>query len=562
MPPYIDLTPRPEQKSLSDLESNIRQGRIKIPRFQRDFVWNKQQAAALLDSILKGYPVGTFILWRTRDRLREVRNIGDIPLPPAPDGDVVNYVLDGQQRLTSLMASLWGVTVDRDDGAPTDFRELWVDLSAESSSPWVVGEVDASRPNDYISVYDLHTRDFTFLASFAEHHHGRLSALSAKLRSYQFSIIAVDDAPMDVATEIFTRINITGRRLSLFEIMVAKTFSESLSFDLSHEMDVLMEELAEYRYDTVANSTVLQLVSAILEGDCTAKTTLNLAKEPFIQEWPRTVEALRTAVDYFRQRYRIPVSQLLPYNALLVPFGYYFRKWGDSVPSRRQEELLEDFFWRASLGARYSLTVEQRLGQDIRRIDQILEGEEPSYTWGVDLTTDFIRRNGYFRATRSYVKAILVVLANHAPLRFSDNALVTVSNESLKRANSRNYHHIFPRAYLRRQGIDDYAANHVANIAFVDADSNMRLIRDKAPSKYFREFQKANRELASNTSNSHLFELDETIWRNDYEGFLEVRLARIRDWLRLRLIPREGDSMHHEANLEDDDPADLAGMVN
>src|SRR5690606_1656730 len=147
MPPYVDLTPRPEQKSLSDLESNIRQGRIKIPRFQRDFVWNKQQAAALLDSILKGYPVGTFILWRTRDRLREVRNIGGITLPPAPDGDVVNYVLDGQQRLTSLMASLWGVTVDRDVGAPTNFLELWVDLSAESSSPWVVGELDASRPN-------------------------------------------------------------------------------------------------------------------------------------------------------------------------------------------------------------------------------------------------------------------------------------------------------------------------------------------------------------------------------------------------------------------------------
>ena len=251
MAPYTGLTPRPQQQSLNELESSIRQGRIKIPRFQRDFVWTKQQAATLLDSVLKGYPVGTFILWRTRDRLREVRNIGDIDLPPAPDGDVVNYVLDGQQRLTSLMASLWGATVER-DGHPTNFLELWADLAADLASPWVVGEIDVARPEDFISIYDLHTRDFAFLASLPERHHARLSTLSSKLNSYQFSIIAVDDAPIDVATEIFTRINITGRRLAC-----SRSWSPDVQrsgFDLSLEMDKLMEELSDV-YDTVAHST-------------------------------------------------------------------------------------------------------------------------------------------------------------------------------------------------------------------------------------------------------------------------------------------------------------------
>ncbi len=79
-------------------------GQLKIPMFQRDFVWTTAQTASLLDSIVKGYPIGTFILWKTRDAMRHFRNIGNVELPEPPTGDAVQYVLDGQQRITSLYA--------------------------------------------------------------------------------------------------------------------------------------------------------------------------------------------------------------------------------------------------------------------------------------------------------------------------------------------------------------------------------------------------------------------------------------------------------------------------
>src|SRR5262245_11087190 len=101
--------PSPHSMSLTTLSVEIEKGTVKIPQFQREFVWSKQKSAELLDSILKGYPIGTFIFWKTTEELRTIRNIGGIDLPKTPKGDYIQYVLDGQQRLTSLFAAVKGL---------------------------------------------------------------------------------------------------------------------------------------------------------------------------------------------------------------------------------------------------------------------------------------------------------------------------------------------------------------------------------------------------------------------------------------------------------------------
>ena len=94
--------PETHTKNFSTLFSDIEKGIIKVPQFQRDFVWSREKSAKLIDSVIKGYPIGTFIIWKTKETLRTVRNIGGIEFPETPKGDFVEYVLDGQQRITSI----------------------------------------------------------------------------------------------------------------------------------------------------------------------------------------------------------------------------------------------------------------------------------------------------------------------------------------------------------------------------------------------------------------------------------------------------------------------------
>lgn len=139
-------------------------------------------------------------------------------------------------------------------------------------------------------------------------------------------------------------------------------------------------------------------------------------------------------------------------------------------------------------------------------MDTILAGKLPKYDYGVDTSPEFLQQNGWFRTSRAYVKAILCLLASKHPKSFVDGSDVSISNDCLKRANSRNYHHFFPKGFLRKQGDDEWA-NHVVNITIVDEDMNKRLIRDKAPSVYMREFRKKNAELEA-TMKSHFIGLE------------------------------------------------------
>ena len=165
--------PEPQSSNLSSLVNDIERGLVKIPQFQRDFVWRKQKAAKLLDSIVKGYPIGTFILWRTKESLRSVREIGGAELPQTPEGDFTQYVLDGQQRLTSLFAALKALLVRREGGVD-DFSQMYVDLTAIGDEDIVVADMTGKDPKNLIKLSDLLYGGLTFLAAYPSEHHTRI----------------------------------------------------------------------------------------------------------------------------------------------------------------------------------------------------------------------------------------------------------------------------------------------------------------------------------------------------------------------------------------------------
>ena len=160
--------PEPQTKTFSSLISAIEQGQIKIPQFQRDFVWTIQKSAGLIDSIVKGYPIGTFIFWRTKERLRSVKNIGMQVLPEPEQGDFVDYVLDGQQRLTSLFASLKGVTLTKENGKEDEFFKIFIDLESYESDQIVITDIEGRNEESLISILALLTGDFAVLASYSD----------------------------------------------------------------------------------------------------------------------------------------------------------------------------------------------------------------------------------------------------------------------------------------------------------------------------------------------------------------------------------------------------------
>ena len=540
----------------SDLLSEIETGQVKIPQFQRKFVWSIKDSAKLLDSIIKGYPIGTFIYWRTNERLRSVRNLGNITLPEPKSGEFVNYVLDGQQRLTSLYAALKGVKIGEEDGKFSDYSEIYVDLLAEDDEDVVTIEIEKRSSEQVIKLTDLMKGGYSIFKNYPEEFHEKLDYYRNVLTGYTFSIINLKNAQIDVATEVFTRLNVGGKSLSLFEIMVAKTYhifeaqtgvsEEEQIFDLAAKYEELSTELSSSHYDTIPSATILQVVSILLEKDCTRKTILKLDKMAFINIWDEAISCIKSSIDFFRS-YGIVVGRILPYNALLVPFSYFFYKQKHN-PTGEVKKRLEDFFWRASLGFRYSSGVEGKLVQDITKIDAIIAGELPKYEWGVIVNKEFIESNGWFSTGKSFTKAILCLYAKQKPKSFDNNLDVIIDNSWLKIASSKNYHHFFPKSWLAKNSkdLDYHFVNHIVNITIVDGFLNKNVIKAKSPATYMKTFSSKNDELEE-TMKTHFIDINKDgIWENDYGTFYDNRLKRIVKALNKLIIPQDTSNVELE----------------
>lgn len=537
------LRSKPDRIDIESIKYQIEQGELKVPQFQRDFVWSIESSAKLMDSIVKGYPIGAFTFWKTKDRLRSVKNIGGLSLPDSPSSDFVNYVLDGQQRITSIYACLKGVTIGN-----SDYSKLYINLMANEDDTIVILELGDLEDDEYISLKDLLEGNMSVIFSrFGSKPNiiDKITVYKERINKYSFSVIELQDAPLDIATEIFTRINTTGKSLSVFEIMCAKTYDECAQFDLFEKRKAQLEKWENVNYDTVPHQTVLQAISLCIQKSCRRRDILNLDKNEFIKAWNDVDKAFDDAIDYMKSFFGIPVSKLLPYDVLIVPVVYYFYNH-KTRPEGKNALRLQDYFWRCVLTKRFTEGVEGKLAVDCANvIDCILNDDDPDEKnlEPVDISFDNIKKNGVFSISSAYVKGLICILAAQHPKSFADGASVVIDNAWLSQSNSKNYHHFFPKAYMKKAQalIDEDLVNHIANITIVDGYLNKNVIKDKAPSNYMTKFKTDNAALSS-TMQTHLIDIDSFgIWNDDYSLFFEKRVKMIQEQLKNRLILKTYD---------------------
>jgi len=547
----MDHQPKPDAKKYSVLISDIEQGKVKVPKFQRDFVWDIDQTAKLLDSILKGYPIGTFILWETDQRINDIKNIGNFDLPEIEYGPV-QYVLDGQQRITSLFAAYKGASIQKvGEKKITNYKDIVVDLDPddETSDGNIVTTLSkAKRPLPLHDVLNFNHKKSKELEAqgFTGEDLDKIDAYKDAFSTYDFSIVTLRKNDIESAIEVFTRINTGGKVLTLFEIMSAKTYDEAANFDMQAKWEQFQKKLNDSKYENISPSVILQILSLIISEskECKRKTILGLEKADILAQWDAAISAIEKTIDHFRTVLRIPVSQLLPYDTLIVPFAYFFLKTG-KAPTGQQRKYLEELFWRSSLSLRYSSATESKLAADIKKVDLIIEGQRPLYPeFKLFINSPDDLRTTEFSTGNAICKSILCILAYHEPKDFDTNGKVLLDNSYLKIASSKNYHHFFPRAYVRKNGSDAETpyANSIVNITLVSAELNKKRIAAKAPSVYLGDFADENSEL-KHALKSHLIDLDgASVIQNDFTAFLKNRSEALFEEIQKRIEPSEASA--------------------
>ena len=425
------LQPDNHNKKYEALFVEIDSGQIKLPMFQREFVWEKNQSAKLIDSILKGFPIGTFIFWKTREELRSYKEVGNHTLPETPKGDYAQYILDGQQRITSLYAIRKGIRITK-DGKEIDYQDIFINLDHDPENDEQIVVTDRQQGKRYLSVHRALTHQLTDLMDeFPDKETlKQIDAYRTKLTTYDFSTITIKDYPIEVACEVFSRINTGGKALTVFEIMVAKTYDEAQGFDLAEQYELLRDGsdedkqcLTGAKFETLPESIIMQCVAAITLRAVRGRDILAIRRDAFIGNWEPMKASLFMAIDFIRSELRVPVSQLVPYPAVLVPLAYFFHKTGNKKPGNEKVRLLEQFFYWVGLTERYSSATESKLGDDFNKMDLIAEGTMPGYSaMELSVTPQAIEER-WFSSGNAYCKSILCLFAYQQPKSFDTNGI-------------------------------------------------------------------------------------------------------------------------------------------
>ena len=530
------------EATVEELVSKIERGELRLPEMQRRYVWRSTRVRDLLDSLYRGYPSGAILIWETDEPVPEQAfAVGQQANPYAK----TQLLLDGQQRLTSLSAVIRGepvqvngrqrpiellfnlehpdqlsVITEVDDNSTDAAAEL-VDANDEGEDP-SDDEADASEDElqkrfdrmtfvvatrkleqlpQWVKVSEVFKidSDAPFLqqagvSGFDDERYQKYSQRLARLRGIRKYVYRMDvlerTLSYDEVTEIFVRVNSLGAKLRSSDLALAQitakwrgsletfqayqTSCSKIGFELDlgiHLKNLVTHATGQSRFLTVAGLKLDQLRSG----------------------WDTGRQGLDFALNLLRSNTGISSPALLASPFLLISLGFY--------GAQRHYELSPDeaaglvrWVLLANAKGRYSRgSSETLLDQDLKTIrdggsyQELLERLR-TQVGRLDIAPEELEG----RSQRSALFKTMFLAFQQAGARDWQTQLA-IALSHVGSAHQLQFHHIFPKALLKRSGYSTREIDDIANLAFIGGRANRR-ISDKSPADYIPELIAANGE--------------------------------------------------------------------
>ena len=503
---------------------DLRKGDYQIPTFQREVVWDRNRVKRLWDSICKFYPLGSILVWRTPTQLHNHREIGGHPLNEPVQGHNFKYLLDGQQRTTALLTSMYGGSIK---GHKDHNTQLYVDLSVSEADEvedetWQkrflfwdeIDDLDGKilknkgRKNRYESGLIVELNDVahkysdlernlnnTGYSDFDAPEREALRRVKEVFDNYKLSFIELRGIEVVEVCQIFERINQAGQPLSMFDIVVAKTYRpktgdkpdfylRQLFEDFRHDL-----ELTGSGFCSIDDMTLLQVLSVLVRDsipnagvhNITDRYLNQLRAEHLEQVWESGSDAVRKVFDFFENQLHLPGPALIPYRYFYMTLvSYFFR---NSSPNY---EILKRYFWYYSFHNEDLLSNTTHMRDHINRLHNARESTDFQFNMHFSIDRHRLRNTTYSSRGR-FSRAMLALLANQEPKDWAVPDRSVLNSVYYTLTDHPNLHHIFPLDFCEKNLKNPTYANSLLNIAFLTQITNLR-ISNKNPLAYIRDY--------------------------------------------------------------------------
>jgi hypothetical protein len=576
------------EATVEELVSKIERGELRLPEMQRRYVWRSTRVRDLLDSLYRGYPSGAILIWETDEPVPEQDfAVGQQANPYAK----TQLLLDGQQRLTSLSAVIRGEpvqvngrvrpiellfnlehpdqlsvitevddnTTDAIDENPegADDGEEPTEEEADASEDelqkrfdrmtFVVATRKLEQLPQWVKVSEVFKTDSdaSFLqragvSGFDDERYQKYSQRLARLRGIRKYVYRMDvlerSLSYDEVTEIFVRVNSLGAKLRSSDLALAQITAKwrgSLQIFQAYQADCTKIgfelDLGIHLKNLVAHAT----------GQSRFLTVANLPLEQLQSGWDAGCQGLDFALNLLRSNTGISSPALLASPFLLISLGFYGAQRNYTLSAEEASGLVR-WVLLANAKGRYSRgSSETLLDQDLKTIrdgggySELLDRLR-TQVGRLDIAPEELEG----RSQRSALFKTMFLAFKQAGACDWKNQL-TIALGHVGSAHQLQFHHIFPKALLKKYGYATREIDDIANLAFIGGRTN-RGISDKAPAEYLPGLITSNGEQAFS---SQCIPLDPDNWTADrYRTFLAERRRLIAERLTAFLDPAASPS--------------------
>lgn len=552
--------------SIGTLVDMYKRGELRLPEIQRHYVWRATRVRDLLDSLYRGYPSGSILMWET-DEPVPTRDFAIAQETTAFAGR--KLLLDGQQRLTSLTAVLGGELVqvrgrkrpidilfnlDHPDGPPTDDTEVTSDEdSPVAADDELADEADGTEDDDteqglqeklnrrtfvvasknlaslpnWVSVTQVFSTEGDAqllkkagITSFDDPRFQRYSDRLKKLRAikdYTYVVHVLERSmSYEEVTEIFVRVNSLGAKLKSSDLALAQMTSRWPN--LLKELEAFQEE-CEKSYFTIDLGHLVRSIVVFATQQCLFRSVAGTPVEKLKEGWAQAQEGLRFAINFLRSNAGIEDESLLSSPMFFHVIAAVSRKKDNKLSADEQRQLLH-WLLVANARGRYSRgSTETLLNEDLAiifRSGDIAALMEPvKRQFGrLHLETGDLAGRGV--SSPLFSLAYLALKAAGAKDWYSGLGLSLTHQGKL---HFIQWHHVIPKSLLKEK-YETAEINEIANMAFITGQTNRR-ISNKEAVNYLRDVVAKQGEAALH---SQCVPVDATLWSTDrYRDFLKLR---------------------------------------
>lgn len=527
------VTPQPVETLLTWVKSK----EIAIPEIQRPFVWDATQVRNLLDSLYQGYPIGYLIAWRN-------------PTVKLKDGTSSlgkRILIDGQQRVTALMAALLGHEV-----LTSDYESVRVRIAFhpqqeifEVSNPAI--QKDATWIADIADIFSPNAKLLQITKQYVASNPGvdedNVFSTIEKLRKIVNNHVGIielaDDLDIETVAEIFIRVNSAGVSLSQadfamskiavnekyggntlrkaidyfchiavapnFYPMIQKNDREFVDTDYFSTMSWLKNEADDIYDPSYTDMLRVAFTTEFKRGKLRDLVALLSGRNFETKQFEETIvedsfKRLKASVLRFmnethfkrfimiiRSAGFVDASMMGSQNAINFAYILYLTLRDIGIPDAEIERYVRRWFVMSTLTGRYSGSPESTIDYDIRQIhsqgiqpysENLIKGELSDAFWNASLPQEM---------NTSIAASPLFRVFQAAHVKMNDKGFLSrdISVRELIEVKS-DIHHVFPRALLKKHGLNRGQYNQIANYVVAQSEINIA-IGDKEPKIYFTQ---------------------------------------------------------------------------